>query len=84
MIRVPDSRGGRLTGAWHPAGGPRSPEPAPPDVVHGVAESTRDHRRVTAEDGRVDPHLTPDRHRTTPVGLARRGGGRPPGREAAA
>jgi xylan 1,4-beta-xylosidase len=66
---VDEERGNAYT-AWRHMGSPRSPKPGQLDVLHEAAEPARDHRRLTAEAGRVDLPLTLARHEITLVELS--------------
>ncbi|MGW0863378.1 GH39 family glycosyl hydrolase [Streptomyces sp. NPDC002611] len=65
---VDEERGNAYT-AWRHLGSPASPKPGQLDVLHEAAEPARTHRRLTAEDGRVDLPLTLSRHEVTLVEL---------------
>jgi xylan 1,4-beta-xylosidase len=64
-----DEERGNAYAVWRQMGSPRSPVPRQIDVLHEAAEPARGHRRLTAEDGRVDLPLTLGRHEVTLVEL---------------
>jgi xylan 1,4-beta-xylosidase len=65
---VDEERGNAYT-AWRHLGSPRSPHPRQLEVLYEAAEPAREHRRLTAEAGRVDLPLTLARHEITLVEL---------------